>query len=381
MSTKKLRVLVMVDWFYPGFKAGGPIRSCVNFTGNYKDDFELFVLTTDRDLNETEPYPGIEANKWVVYNGNVKVFYASPGWLSLNAIRKLIKSVAPDTIYLNSMYSRYFAVYPLLLKRAGGIDSKIVLAPRGMLKQSAIQFKAGKKKVFLRLFRLLGIQRDLYFHCTDETELKDVKKFFGDVDATLLPNNYASQSPLKLAVKKEPGKVKMVFVGRVHPIKNLHYLLELLVQVKQQVQLSIVGGREDKVYWDQCEQLIDKLPPNITVDMMGEQTHDEVEELLLRHHVMVLPTKGENFGHAIFEALAGGRLALISDQTPWRNLAEQKAGWDIPLDKPEQFVEAIEAAAAMDQQTFNEWCTSAWNYCKSFIETSATKEQYLKLFS
>jgi glycosyltransferase involved in cell wall biosynthesis len=381
MSTKKLKVLVMVDWFAPGFKAGGPIRSCVNFTGNYKDNFELFVLTTDRDLNDTEPYPGIEANNWVVYNGNVKVFYASPDWLSLNAIRKLIKTIQPDTIYLNSMYSRYFSVYPLLLKRSGGIKSKIVVAPRGMLKQSAIQFKAGKKKVFLKLFRMLGMQREIYFHCTDETEMRDVKKFFGDVDATLLPNNYAAQSPLKLAITKQPGEVKMVFLGRVHPIKNLHFLLELLVHVKQHVQLSIVGGLEDKSYWDQCKQLIDTLPSNITVKMLGEQTHEEVEGLLLQHHVMILPTKGENFGHAIFEALAGGRLALISDQTPWRNLSQQKAGWDIPLDKPQQFVEAIEAAAAMDQQTFNEWCRSAWNYCKHYIENSATKEQYLKLFS
>lgn len=371
----------MVDWFAPGFKAGGPIRSCVNFTGNYKDNFELFVLTTDRDLNETQPYPNIEANTWVIYNGNVKVFYASPDWLSLSAIRKLIKSIEPDTIYLNSMYSRYFSVYPLLLKRSGGINSKIVVAPRGMLKQSAIKFKTSKKKFFLKLFRLLGMQRDIYFHCTDETELHDVKKYFGDVDATLLPNNYASQSPLKLAINKQPGEVKMVFLGRVHPIKNLDFLLKLLVHVKQHVQLSIVGGLEDKPYWDQCRQLIEKLPSNIAVEMLGEQTHEEVEELLLQHHVMILPTKGENFGHAIFEALAGGRLALISDQTPWRNLTQQKAGWDIPLDKPEQFVEAIETAAAMDQETFNEWCTGAWNYCQHFIETSATKEQYLKLFT
>lgn len=370
----------MVDWFHPGFKAGGPIRSCVNFTGNFKDDLELFVLTTDRDLNDTEPYPGIQANRWVTYNGNIQVFYASPQWLSLSAIKRLIQSIKPEIIYLNSMYSRFFALYPLLLKRSGSINSKVILAPRGMLKQSAVEFKSGKKKLFLRLFRLLGMQREIHFHCTDETEMRDVKKFFGDVDATLLPNSHAVQAPLQFPVK-EVGEVKMVFVGRMHPIKNLHFLLKVLATVKQQVRLTIVAGLEDKTYWEQCKQLIDALPVNVTVKMLGEQKHEQVEALLLRHQVMALPTKGENFGHAIFEALAAGRPVIISDQTPWRNLSQRKAGWDFPLDKPQQFAEAIDAAASMDQQTFNEWCTGAWNYCRHYIETSGTKEQYLKLFS
>ena len=34
----------------------------------------------------------------------------------------------------------------------------------------------------------------------------------------------------------------------------------------------------------------------------------------------LLPTGGENFGHAIFEALSCGVPALISDRTPWRDL-------------------------------------------------------------
>lgn len=380
MSTKKPRVLVMVDWFHPGFKAGGPIRSCVNFADNYKDDFELFVVTSDRDLNDTQPYAGIPANEWVFYKEKVKVFYASPQWLSLSAINKLVQSIKPDVIYLNSMYSRFFALYPLLLKRAGSIRSKVVLAPRGMLKQSAVQFKSGKKKLFLRLFRLLGMQRDIHFHCTDETEVRDVKKFFGDVNTTLLPNNHAVQPPLQL-VPKETGELNMVFVGRMHPIKNLFFLLEVLAAVKSNVLLTIVAGLEDKVYWEQCRELIEVMPDNITVKMLGEQKHEQVEALLLEHHVMALPTKGENFGHAIFEALAAGRPVIISDQTPWRNLSQYKAGWDLPLTAPQQFVQAIETAAAMDQQTFNEWCKGAWNYCRNYNETSGTKEQYLKLFS
>jgi glycosyltransferase involved in cell wall biosynthesis len=60
-----------------------------------------------------------------------------------------------------------------------------------------------------------------------------------------------------------------------------------------------------------------------------------------------LPTLGENFGHAIFEALSSGVPVLISDRTPWQNLASQSAGWSFPLHEPQAFVASIETLAAM----------------------------------
>ena len=45
-----------------------------------------------------------------------------------------------------------------------------------------------------------------------------------------------------------------------------------------------------------------------------------------------MPTTHENFGHAVVEAWAHGRPVLLSDQTPWRGLAELDLGWDLQLD-------------------------------------------------
>ena len=373
--------MVMADWFEPGFKAGGPIRSCVNFAGNLKDDLQIFVFTTDRDLGDAHPYNNIATNKWTDFDENVQVFYATPGWLSWKAIKSLVQSIQPDIIYVNSMYSRFFSMYPLLLKRSGSIKSKVILAPRGMLRQSAVQFKSGKKKVFLNLFRLLGLHRNIQFHCTDNTELQDVKKYFGNVQSTVLSNIPGVQRPLRLPTDKTIGKVKLIFIGRMHPIKNLHYLLELLKGVREQVQLTIVAGKEDAAYAEQCNQLIAQLPPNIKVNDVGELPHHELEKLIIAHHVFVLPTKGENFGHAIFESLAAGRPVIISDQTPWRHLAQHKAGWDLSLSQPAQFAAAIAATANMDAASLNDWCEGAWEYCKTYVEKSGIKEQYLKLFS
>ena len=371
----------MADWFEPGYKAGGPIRSVVNFANNFSNDLEIFVLTTDRDLGDTQAYNGITADQWISYNENVQVFYASPQWLSWSAIKNAVRKINPDIIYLNSMYSKFYSLYPLLMKRAGMIPGRIILAPRGMLKQSAVEFKQGKKKIFLKLFRTLGLQRNVHFHCTDATEQADVKKYFGEVRSTVLANSPGTQKKFQPPPYKTAGSAKLIFIGRMHPIKNLHYLLELLKDVKQNISLTVIAGLEDRAYNEECQNLAKRLPAHVSVDFKGELAHHELEAPLQQHHLFVLPTKGENFGHAIFEALSAGRPALISDQTPWRKLEDHKAGWDVSLDQPQQFAAAIEKVAAMDNETMNEWCRGAWNFCNNYLKNSDIRAAYLKLFS
>jgi len=380
MSTEKKKVLVMADWYAPGYKAGGPIRSCVNFAEHLKGDLDIYVFTSDRDLNEPFPYKDIVQNEWVEKAAGIKVFYASPDWLSLTGIRKLISEVQPQIVYLNSMFSRYFSLYPLLWKRISLAETRFVLAPRGMLKDSAIQFKRRKKKFFLNLFRWAGLHKKIDFHCTDDTELQDVKKYFGSVTAKVLGNLPGTQKKLVLPQSKLPGALKLLFVGRIHPIKNLHYLLLRLMQVRSKIELSIVATIEDAGYWKDCRKIIDGLPGNVKVELKGEKPHYEIEQLMIENHVFVLPTSGENFGHAIFEALAAGRPVLISDQTPWRNLAGAKAGWDISLSEQDKFVEIIEAFASMNESELNEWCIGAWQFAHEYLKYSDKRKQYLEFF-
>ena len=57
-----------------------------------------------------------------------------------------------------------------------------------------------------------------------------------------------------------------------------------------------------------------------------------VEESLQASHLFALLTLGENFGHAIGEALRAGCPVLISDQTPWTDVVATGAG--VVLDEP-----------------------------------------------
>ena len=114
---------------------------------------------------------------------------------------------------------------------------------------------------------------------------------------------------------------------------------------------------------------------------MGEVPNDEIEQVLIAHDIFALPTKGENFGHAIFESLAAGRPVVISDQTPWQGLSQWKSGWDISLDNPAKFTEVIRQFSSMDQEQLNEWCVGAWQFSKNYIEHSDIKKRYLEVFN
>jgi glycosyltransferase involved in cell wall biosynthesis len=121
----------------------------------------------------------------------------------------------------------------------------------------------------------------------------------------------------------------------------------MLRDVKGRVRFDVFGPLEDRGYWRECEDLIAALPPQIEVRYCGPIAHHEVARTLAQYDLFFFPTHGENYGHVIVEALRSGCPVLLSDKTPWRDLAGEGAGWDLPLDQPALFREALQQAVDM----------------------------------
>src|SRR5690606_2741866 len=144
-----------------------------------------------------------------------------------------------------------------------------------------------------------------------------------------LPARKEKDTFQSVRVGKVPGHARFIFLSRINPIKNLLFALELLRELQGNVELDVAGPPQG-VYWQQCRELINTMPPNVTVNYRGSVPHEQVPETLAAAHFFLLPTLNENFGHAIFEAFAVGLPVIISDQTPWQALQEKGIGWDIP---------------------------------------------------
>ena len=383
MSNKK-KILLFTDWYEPGYKAGGPIQSCRNFVAAMQDSYRIFIITSDRDLGDRQPYPGIETDTWVMKGPEVQVWYAGPGKPGLSEIQRLAREIDPDFVYLNSMYSWHFTILPVWLKLKGRLPGKMILAPRGMLHQGAIRFKSLKKKLFISLLKATGVPRRMVFQATDEQERKDILHYFPSAGkVAVLANFPRSESVVRRSIEKTPGVLRCVFVSRLAPKKNLLFLLGLLRQWPEEgsLLLTLRGEIEDREYWEKCLAVISLLPSSITVRFEGPVPNEAVTEVLQQHHIFVLPTLGENFGHAIFEALLAGKPVLISDKTPWVQLEPKKVGHDLPLEAA-AFDRVLRFYAAMDQVTYDEWSRSAMAFAKNIQQAEGLKEEYkTNLFS
>ena len=111
-----------------------------------------------------------------------------------------------------------------------------------------------------------------------------------------------------------------------------------------------------------------------------KQNLDKIKPLLEKAHLFALPTEGENFGHAIFEALTVGCPVLISDQTPWAGLRSKKAGIELPLADQTGFTDLIQEFVDMPDTAWQEYRQGAWSLARSYQENLSSADGYHQLF-
>lgn len=377
--SKKKKILIFIDWFLPGYKAGGPIRSVANMLEHLSDDFSITIVTSDRDLDSNTPYQNIEKDKFIKQN-NYSIIYLSPKNQTKKYLKKIIKKQDFNLVYFNSLFSFKFTLLPLFIIKNQKKEIKIILAPRGMLGQSALNLKKFKKQAFLKFSKLFKLFNNIIWHATDKTEVSDIKKYFGENAKIKLISNIPGR--VGNYVKREKDITKFVFLSRIAEIKNLLYAIKCFQKLKtdKRVIFSIFGTEEELAYLRKCKTEANLVRQNIQIDFKGELAHEEVNSTLSEYHFYFLPTMHENYGHTIFEAISAGCPVIISDQTPWQNLEEKKIGWDIALNDEEKFVDTIQKCIDMPQSEYDKLSENAFKFAKKYINNSEAIEQTKKMF-
>ena len=192
------KILIFTKYFYPGFKAGGPIQSINNFVKSMDESLEIFVFTTDRDFLDQSQYPGISVEQWVEYN-NALIYYCSPQNLKIKTIRNILRSVNYDKIYLNSFFDFYFSIAIILIKLLFfRYTQDIVLAPRGEFSKGALGIKTIKKRIYISVSKLLNFYRRITWHATNSSEAQDIISIFGkNINVNIIQNFPKGIPPLR----------------------------------------------------------------------------------------------------------------------------------------------------------------------------------------
>ena len=376
-------LLLLTDFFPPGYRSGGPARSCYNLSLGLSQLHPIKVLTRDTDLGAPLPYPNIQPDTWTDFASGVSVCYCSPKKQRFRSILRRMRDSKATVFYLNSMFSLPFTIYPLLAYWLGFIQGRVVLAPRGMLKASALQYKPLKKRLFLALFRGLGWHKRIIFQATNTEEAQDIQRVFGAAAQLQICPPVPELGLLRQRVEhiKAAAGVRLCMLGRIHPIKNIDLGLELLADLyPAPVLVDVIGPFEDAAYYTHCQAIAAALPDSIRVVFHGALPTVAARGILQQADFFYLLTQGENFGHAIFEALALGKPALISDQTPWRNLRARRIGWDLALDDLSGIRAALREAVDMDFGTYQDWSDAAHRHARELVAESDWEAGYLGLF-
>ncbi len=368
----KPKILVICDYFLPGFESGGAMRTLVNMIDRFADRFDFRVVTRDHDgPHNLTPYDSVRIGEWNDL-GNCRSFYLSRSAVGFGTIKRLADEVRPDAIYLNSVFSP-LTIRTLLLRLFGRIgDVPVVLAPEGELCVGALTLNPKRKAVFLAGARLIGLYRGLIWKNAAEPEKEDVERVFGEkrqlfIAPNMPPRELFPAFDIDEKPAKRAGSARFAFLSRFMRKKNLNWVLEHLHSVKGELTIDVYGPIEERDYWEETEKIVATLPANITIEAKGLVSPEDVTATLFSYDFFILPTIGENFGHVCIESLSAGCPLVISDQTPWRGLEKDNIGWDLSLDNPAEWMAVIQRCIDMNGDEYSAMSQAARSYAEQWL--------------
>jgi glycosyltransferase involved in cell wall biosynthesis len=366
-------ILITIPWFHPAYKAGGPIQSIANMVEQFSENISYKIVCSNTDLDGT--VLPVVTDKWITYNKNTEVWYTSKKKGTIRILQEEIKTINPDVLFINDIYSWHFSLIPLLFYKA----SRKIVSARGMLHPGALSQKYFKKKVYFALRKMLGMNKRCDFHASNLEEKKYIERIFGKTVKVFIAQNFPRIFTLQNSEKKD-GTLQLLSIALISPMKNHLLVINALMKCQGYISYNIYGPVKDQAYWGICLQRIKKLPPNIIVNYHGDIPPREVEKALAKNDVFIMPSKSENFGHAIFEALTAGKPVITSNNTPWNNLQLSKAGINIALENTDGLSNAINYFTKMDNDEYLQWSRGADIYADKAINMEDIKEQYRKMF-
>lgn len=369
------KVLIVTGRYLPGYKDGGPVRTIKNLTDILGQKYEFKILTSDRDHGDVTSYPNIKINNWNKV-GNADVFYVKDSKFKLKYLLKASKNV--DLIYCCGPYDSY-AIKLLMLKKFHFINKTLSIASMGSFSKGALSIKSNKKKIFFSILNHLKMFNNIIWSVTSNTEEQELKKIINDAQCIIaedLPRNIV----VERRREKKANELKIIFLSRVCEMKNLLGAINMLKEIDKNIFFDIYGNIEDLNYWKKCEQELNNFPKNIRWKYMGEAESDTVVSIFSNYDILLLPTLGENFGHVISEALLGGCLPVISDNTPWTDLEKNNCGRIIPIDDEAEYIRAINSYYSMNNLEFKQCSINAQKYIYEKNNNSIKHTGYLKVF-
>jgi glycosyltransferase involved in cell wall biosynthesis len=236
--------------------------------------------------------------------------------------------------------------------------------------------------VFLLFLEKFCFKRATYVWVTSANLAEKVKSY-GAKNVSLIPNWIDfSVNPKNLLENSLKYSKRVLFVGRLHPVKRVGLLLEAFAQlrkVRPATILIIVGDGDER---KNLVALANKLDLGVSVQFLGFQIHEKVLDIMRSADLFVLPSEMEGNPRVIMEAMIL-KVPVVATNVPGiKDMVKHgETGHLVMRPLPEDLAQAMEFVLGHNDYAFR-IMENAYTYTqKSFSKESVLKTMRADLVS
>lgn len=202
---------------------------------------------------------------------------------------------------------------------------RLAVSVRGMLETEALSRKPLKKRVAWYLYQKALLAHAALLHATSDREVESIRRAGLRAPVALIPNGV--RVPDTLPPRTTGTRRRALFLSRLHPIKGLPLLVDAWATVRPPGWELVLAGPDEGGHRADIERQVAEQGLADVVHFVGAVGDDEKWSLYRSADLVVLPTRGENFGLVIAEALGAGVPVLTTTGAPWPIVRERAFGW------------------------------------------------------
>lgn len=267
-----------------------------------------------------------------VFHGDEGKF--NPLAISLDMVRRF-EDVAKsyDTLILNANW-RFPIWWAAHVARK--LAKPYVMMPHGSFSRERLKISALKKRIF-GAFDRYAARRARSIWTTSTQEAKEVEEYLPGVKTSIFPIGL-DIGDLQSEVKKPADGKVLLYMSRISPIKGLDILAEAWGRVGEcrsggvksggvDEWKLVITGPDDRGYTDEIKKVFAAKCAPGSYEFRGPVYGEEKLRLLSQVDAFILPTRCENWGIVVAEAMASGLPVICTKGAPWECLASAGAGW------------------------------------------------------
>ncbi len=373
-----MKILHVIPSFYPATYFGGPIESTWNLCKelSLKPSIKIKVLTTNTNGPSRREIIKVKNNP-MSFRKNLSVYYAKKNFgrdFSIDLLLRLYQEIFwADVIHLTGVYS--FTTFPtLIISRL--LRKRIVWSCRGSLQRWKDTKKKTLKFVWEILINILINNSETILHVTSELELKSTKKKIRNVSCALIPNgiNVEQYSHKKEWIQE--GKLRIIFLGRIDPIKGLENLIMAISRLDKGLYLLKICGTGDKEYVKKLKVYAKEFGLEDEIEFTGHMNNQIKARNICASDILILPSYSENFGMVIIESLSRGTPVIVSKKTPWEEVTNIGCGFWVDND-PDALADVLVNAR---KSNLREMGMKGYHWVKQKYSSDKVTEQMYNLY-